>query len=156
MALYEASYRLLQLVYVPYQQILISSRRYKRLAGATRIKRGPASARIYLCHTLICSSVPKLHQSILAWCHEHVHQILILGKRSRAMDRRDWLFMLLLIAFKRSQLACFHVQDAQGKVCVGHEKLSGEILILTYCDRVVQGTSKMCIVETLTRILHLS
>ena len=72
------------------------------------------------------------------------------------MDRRDRLFMLLLVTLHRSQLACFHVQDAQGEVCVGHEQLRGEVRILTDCDRVVQGASKMRVVEALTRVFHLS
>ena len=93
-ALDKATNGLLQLVDVPYQQILVCPCSNHRRVCPTGVERGAAATRIDLRHALIGASVPKFDQSILACCHEDVHQILILRESRWAMNCSDWLVML--------------------------------------------------------------
>ena len=93
-ALDEATNWLLQLVDVPYQQVLVRPRGNHRWVCSAGVERGAAATRINLRHTLICASVPEFDQSILACGHENVHQILILRESRRAMNCSDRLIML--------------------------------------------------------------
>ena len=109
MALDEATNRLLQLVDVPYQQVLVRPRSNHRWVCPAGVERGAAATRIDLRHALIGASVPKFDQSILACCHEDVHQILILRESRRAMNRSDRLIMLFLSSLQRHKLPSLHI-----------------------------------------------